>query len=233
MYGLNLICEEWIDPSVSSLTLIEGAGNDKDLYLEGIYLQGNKKNRNGRNYGTPMLSGSVSKFVESRIKTKRAMGELNHPQGVEINLDRVSHLITDLRMEGDDGIGKSKLLSTPCGEIAKSLYRGGVQLGVSTRGLGKLGEDTGNGKDVSDFELITVDIVADPSAPDAFVQGVMEGVEYYLDCKGGVCKMSDVPVNVDKVAEAFDIAKKDLSNLPVSGSVDYSYKSIMKMLNSL
>jgi hypothetical protein len=231
---LNLICEYYA-PDITDLSVLEeGVGVDKSMFLQGIFLQGNKKNRNGRNYPTPMLEGSVKKYIDSRVKTRRSIGELNHPQGVELNLDRISHIITELNMKGDDGYGKAKLLNTPCGLIAQELIKGGVQLGVSTRGLGKLGNETGmnEGKEVSDFELITVDIVSDPSAPDAFVQGVMESAQYVLDCQGGICKVKD-DNQIQRVEEAVGELKKDMISIPKREPVKYEYETVMKFLNNL
>ena len=131
----------------------------------------------------------IQKFVESKIKPSAigAMGELNHPMGVDINLDRVSHYITELKMDGNNGMGKAKIATTPTGQIAKALLNDGARLGVSTRGLGKLSEEAG-AKKVSDYELVTVDLVGDPSAPDAYVESVMEGLRYYIDENNGEIK---------------------------------------------
>jgi hypothetical protein len=154
----------------------------KQLYIEGPFLQGDVVNRNGRVYPVDMLQSSIGAFKKSKMKGVGVPGELNHPESsIQVDLDRVSHYITHLEMVGKDGIGKAKIASTPTGQIAKCLINDGMILGVSTRGVGRLGEDAEGRKVVSDFELVTVDIVSEPSAPNAFVNAVMEGLEYYLD----------------------------------------------------
>lgn len=152
----------------------------KNVYIEGVFLQGGIKNRNGRMYPVETLAKEVDRYNESYVKSGRALGELGHPEGPQINLDRVSHLITNLRQEGNNFIGKAKLMDTPFGNIAKGLVGEGVKLGVSSRGMGSLKLNKEGINEVQDdFYLATAaDIVADPSAPDAFVNGIMEGVEW-------------------------------------------------------
>jgi len=152
----------------------------QNLYIEGIFLQGNIKNRNGRMYPMETLQKEVNRYNESNVTTGRALGELGHPDGPTVNLDRVSHKIVSLKESGSNFIGKAKILDTPMGQIAKSLIGEGVKLGVSSRGIGSL-KPTKEGFNVvgDDFMLATAaDIVADPSAPDAFVEGIMEGKEW-------------------------------------------------------
>ena len=173
---MKLITEE-----ISSVKFItEGKGARKKMYIEGVFLQGDIKNRNGRMYPCGTLAKEVGRYNESFVKKGRALGELGHPDGPTVNLDRVSHKITSLRQEGKNFIGKAQLLETPMGKIAKSLIAEGVTLGVSSRGVGSLREDRTGCKVVGeDFMLATAaDIVADPSAPDAFVSGIMEGKEW-------------------------------------------------------
>ena len=161
--------------------ITEGKGAKKKMYIEGIFLQGDLKNRNGRMYPVSTLAKEVGRYNESFVKKGRALGELGHPEGPTVNLDRVSHRITSLRQEGKNFVGKAQLLETPMGKIAKSLISEGVTLGVSSRGVGSLKEDHTSGCKVvgEDFMLATAaDIVADPSAPDAFVSGIMEGKEW-------------------------------------------------------
>ena len=155
----------------------------KDHYIEGIFLQANKPNRNGRIYPTSVMDAAVSKYTDSHVNNNRAYGELGHPDGPQINLDRVSHLITNLKKDGDNYIGKAKLAETPMGNIAKGLLKSGANLGVSSRGLGSLKANKQGIMEVqNDFKLATAaDIVADPSAPDAYVKGVMEGVDWVYD----------------------------------------------------
>ena len=152
----------------------------KNVFIEGVFLQGGIKNRNGRMYPVETLAKEVERYNESYVKSGRALGELGHPEGPQINLDRVSHLITNLRQEGNNFIGKAKLMDTPFGSIAKGLVSEGVKLGVSSRGMGSLKLNKEGINEVQDdFYLATAaDIVADPSAPDAFVNGIMEGVEW-------------------------------------------------------
>ena len=173
---MKLIREEI--ESVKFIT--EGKGDKKSLYIEGVFLQGNIKNRNGRMYPMETLQKEVARYTESNISSGRALGELGHPDGPTVNLDRVSHKIVSLREHGSNFIGKAKILDTPMGQIAKSLIDEGVKLGVSSRGIGSL-KPTKEGFNVvgDDFMLATAaDIVADPSAPDAFVEGIMEGKEW-------------------------------------------------------
>ena len=166
----------------------EGKGSNKKLYIEGVFLQGNIKNRNGRMYPVETLEREVGRYNESFIKKGRALGELGHPEGPTVNLDRVSHKITSLVREGNNFRGKAQLLNTPMGKIASSLLDEGVMLGVSSRGVGSL-RTTNEGYKVvgEDFMLATAaDIVADPSAPDAFVSGIMEGKEWVWE--GGILR---------------------------------------------
>ena len=173
---MKLIREEI--ESVEFIT--EEKNGKKSLYIEGIFLQGNIKNRNGRMYPMETLQKEVNRYNEAHVQSGRALGELGHPDGPTVNLDRVSHKITSLRESGSNFIGRAKILDTPMGQIAKSLIGEGVKLGVSSRGIGSL-KPTKEGFNVvgEDFMLATAaDIVADPSAPDAFVEGIMEGKEW-------------------------------------------------------
>ena len=163
--------------------LVEEKDGKKDTYIKGVFLQTEITNRNGRMYKFGTMNREVQKYNEEFIKRGRALGELGHPDGPTINLDRVSHKIVELQPEGHNFIGKAKLLETPMGKIAKSLLEEGVQLGVSSRGLGSLKKENGSSVVADDFVLSTAaDIVADPSAPDAFVEGIMEGREWTLVC---------------------------------------------------
>jgi hypothetical protein len=168
--------------------IVEGKGAKKKMYIEGVFLQGEIKNRNGRMYPLQTLAKEVGRYNESFVNKGRALGELGHPDGPTVNLDRVSHKITSLRQEGNNFIGKAQLLSTPMGKIAQNLIGEGVTLGVSSRGVGSLKEDLHGCKVVGeDFMLATAaDIVADPSAPDAFVSGIMEGKEWIWE--GGILR---------------------------------------------
>ena len=181
---MKLITEE-----ISNVKIItEGKGSSKKLYIEGVFLQGDIKNRNGRMYPMETLSKEVKRYNEAFTQKGRALGELGHPDGPTVNLDRVSHKITSLVQEGSNFRGKAQILNTPMGKIASSLLDEGVMLGVSSRGVGSL-KMTNEGHKVvgEDFMLATAaDIVADPSAPDAFVQGIMEGKEWVWE--GGILR---------------------------------------------
>ena len=181
---MKLIREEI--ESVNILT--EEKDGKKSLYIEGVFLQGNIKNRNGRMYPLETLRREVGRYNESYVNAGRALGELGHPDGPTVNLDRVSHKIVSLKESGSNFIGKAKILSTPMGKIAESLISEGVKLGVSSRGIGSL-KPTREGFNVvgDDFMLATAaDIVSDPSAPDAFVEGIMEGKEWVWE--GGILR---------------------------------------------
>ena len=168
--------------------IVENRNGKKSLFIEGVFLQGEIKNRNGRMYPINTLAKEVNRYNESFVKKGRALGELGHPEGPTVNLDRVSHKITSLVQEGNNFRGKAQLLSTPMGKIAQNLIGEGVTLGVSSRGVGSLKEDLHGCKVVGeDFMLATAaDIVADPSAPDAFVSGIMEGKEWVWE--GGILR---------------------------------------------
>ena len=171
--------------------ITEGKGDSKRMYIEGVFLQSELRNRNGRVYPFEVLQREVNRYNEEYVKTKRALGELGHPDGPTVNLDRVSHRITELRAEGNNFMGKAQILDTPMGKIAKSLLDEGVQLGVSSRGMGSIDKREDANYVMDDFMLATAaDIVADPSAPDAFVNGIMEGKEWVWD--NGILKESKV-----------------------------------------
>ena len=168
--------------------IVEERNGKKNLYIEGVFLQGNIKNRNGRMYPMETLRREVARYNENHVVAGRALGELGHPDGPTVNLDRVSHKIVSLKESGSNFIGKAKIMNTPMGNIAKSLIDEGVKLGVSSRGIGSL-KMTREGVNIvgDDFMLATAaDIVADPSAPDAFVEGIMEGKDWVWD--GGILR---------------------------------------------
>ena len=177
---------------------------DKNYVIEGIFIQTESKNRNGRIYPKPIMESAVDKYVTEQVSKKRAVGELNHPEGPTVNLDKVSHLITDLKFEGNDVVGKAQILDTPMGKIVKGLLDGGVQLGVSTRGMGSLEQKNGAMYVKDDFILNTVDIVQDPSAPDAFVNGIMEGVDWVWN--NGILEpqiIEDIETEIKTAPKAF------------------------------
>ena len=194
---MKLISEEILN--VDFLT--EEKEGKKRHFIEGIFLQAELKNRNGRMYPVKTLAREVAKYDESYIQKGRALGELGHPDGPSINLDRVSHRIVSLNQEGNNFMGKAQILDTPMGNIAKSLLDEGVKLGVSSRGMGSLVKKEGCNVVADDFMLATAaDIVADPSAPDAFVDGIMEGKEWVWD--NGILKESAIAEMKDEIDQA-------------------------------
>ncbi len=172
------LISEYTESNIEVIVEAAKDGKGKKYIIEGIFAQANTKNRNGRIYPTEVMESAVDKYVGDQVSKGRAVGELNHPEGPTVNLDKVSHKIENLEMKGNDVVGRATILETPMGQIVKGLLDGGVKLGVSTRGMGSL-ENRGTAMVVKpDFLLNAVDIVQDPSAPSAFVNGVMEGVEW-------------------------------------------------------
>jgi len=176
------LISEYNDYAISPVIIEQNEKGEKEYYIEGVFMQSEIKNRNGRVYPKAIMQKEVNRYRKEFIDKDRAFGELGHPEGPTINLDRVSHLITSLEEDGDNYIGRAKILSTPNGQIVRSLISDGAKLGVSSRGLGSL-ESKGDAQYVKgDFQLATAaDIVADPSAPEAFVEGIYEGVEWVLE----------------------------------------------------
>ena len=177
---------------------------EKTFVIEGVFAQCDQKNRNGRVYPKPIMEKAVNTYVDQQVSKNRAVGELNHPEGPTVNLDKVSHLIKDLKFEGNDVVGKAQILDTPMGKIVKGLLEGGVQLGVSTRGMGSLEQKNGAMYVKDDFILSTVDIVQDPSAPDAFVNGIMEGVDWIWN--NGILEpqiIEDIETEIKTAPKAF------------------------------
>ncbi len=177
---MKLICEQI--ENVRYVTEAKESGK-KDYFIEGIFMQGNIQNRNGRVYPVSVLQKEAERYMKESVQQNRAYGELGHPQGPSINLDRVSHMIKELRQDGNNFYGRAKIMDTPMGNIVKNLMDEGASLGVSTRGMGSIKENKQGFMEVQDdFHLATAaDIVADPSAPDAFVRGIMEGVDWVWD----------------------------------------------------
>ena len=180
---------EYVENNLETICEAKKDGT-KNYFIEGVFMQSEKKNRNGRIYTKESLEKAVEKYVTEQVKTGRAVGELNHPEGPTVNLDKVSHKITDLHWQGNDVVGKASILKTPMGQIVEGLLEGGVKLGVSSRGMGSLVSKNGAQYVGDDFMLSTVDIVQDPSAPSAFVNGVMEGVEWVWD--NGLIRQQDI-----------------------------------------
>jgi len=200
---MKLISEQWSD-EVNYLVEEDPKTGKKHAYIEGVMLQTEVKNKNGRIYPKEVMQKEVKRYNKEYVDQNRAYGELGHPEGPTINLERTSHLITDLREDGNNFVGKAKILSTPMGNIVKNLLDDGARLGVSSRGMGSLKASNAKGgvqMVQSDFQLATAaDIVADPSAPDAFVDGVMEGVEWIWD--NGVIKAQKIEEYKHSIARA-------------------------------
>lgn len=204
---MKLITEE-----ISKVKFVTEEKNGKaSLHIEGIFLQADIENRNGRCYPMETLSREVGRYNENYISKGRALGELGHPQGPTVNLDRVSHMITSLKESGNNFIGKAKILDTPMGQIASSLISEGVKLGVSSRGIGSLVERNGVRYVSDDFMLATAaDIVADPSAPDAFVNGIMEGVEWVYDASRNDWLIENMKKRIDRLAVSKQLEEKKI-----------------------
>ena len=202
--------------------LTEEKNGRKKYIIEGVFMQADKKNRNGRIYPKPVMEKALNKYMSDQVSKNRAVGELNHPEGPTVNLDKVSHKIENLNFKGNDVVGKATILDTPMGEIVKGLLDGGVQLGVSTRGMGSL-QQQGNAMIVKDdFILNAVDIVQDPSAPSAFVNGIMEGVEWVWN--NGIIEAQAIEKMETEIKKA---PRADLYETQVR-----EFKNFLSLLNS-
>ena len=191
---------EYVENDLEVIAEQKGRNGEKTFTIEGVFMQANKKNRNGRIYEKKIMESAVDKYVTEQVKTGRAVGELNHPEGPTVNLDKVSHKITSLKWEGNDVVGKASILKTPMGKIVEGLLEGGVKLGVSSRGMGSLVNKNNASYVGSDFMFATIDIVQDPSAPSAFVNRVMEGVDWVWD--NGIIKPQDIEEIETEIKEA-------------------------------
>ena len=209
MAGMLLFTEH-----VEDVNYITEANEDgvKEYFIEGIFMQSEKKNRNGRVYPNDVLMKEVKRYDKTYVKANRAMGELGHPDGPTVNLERVSHIIKELKPHGNDIIGKAKILDTPYGKIVKNLMEEGAKLGVSSRGMGSLEQKNGVNVVKEDFMLAAVDIVADPSAPDAFVNGIMEGKEWVWD--NGIIRSREID-SYRKLVEKASIKELEETKLDV------------------
>lgn len=198
------LISEYQDYSVSPVIVEENENGKKDYFIEGVFMQSEIKNRNGRVYPKDVMKKEVARYNKEFVEKDRAFGELGHPDGPTINLDKVSHMITKLEEDGNNYVGRAKILTTPNGQIVRNLIDDGAKLGVSSRGLGSLEQRNGAQVVKSDFQLATAaDIVADPSAPEAFVEGIMEGVEWYYE--SGILK-----------AREYDAMQKELRTAKLS-----------------
>ena len=185
------LISEFNDYAIEPVIVEENEKGQKEYFIEGIFMQSQIKNRNGRIYPKEVMDKEVKRYVKEFVENDRAFGELGHPEGPTINLDKVSHMITKLEEDGNNYVGRAKILSTPNGQIVRNLIDDGAKLGVSSRGLGSLEQKDGAQVVKSDFQLATAgDIVADPSAPEAFVEGIMEGVEWIYE--NGILRAQEV-----------------------------------------
>lgn len=210
---MTILIEEVQEPT----RLIVESGDiaqDKKYFIEGVFMQSDVKNRNGRIYSKDLMDKEITRYINEMVLTKRAVGELGHPPVTQVNADKISHLITDLRIDGNNYLGKAKLLSTPMGLIAQNLVQEGVKFGVSSRGYGSVSKKNGIEYVNKDFRLVTIDIVLDPSAPDAFVTGLMENTDFYLkhgiineekieQFKANIRGLSKSQLNEGKLLDAF------------------------------
>lgn len=185
------LISEFNDYAIEPVIIEENEKGQKEYFIEGIFMQSEIKNRNGRVYPKDVMRKEVNRYVKEFVEKDRAFGELGHPEGPTINLDKVSHMITKLEEDGNNYVGRAKILSTPNGQIVRNLIDDGAKLGVSSRGLGSLEQKNGAQVVKADFQLATAgDIVADPSAPEAFVEGIMEGVEWIYE--NGILRAQEV-----------------------------------------
>ena len=184
------LISEYQNYAIEPVIVEQNEKGEKDYFIEGVFMQSEIKNRNGRVYPKEIMKKEVARYNKEFVEQKRAFGELGHPEGPTINLDKVSHMITKLEEDGNNYMGRAKILTTPNGQIVRNLIDDGAKLGVSSRGLGSLEQKNGAQVVKGDFQLATAaDIVADPSAPEAFVEGIMEGVEWYYE--SGILKARD------------------------------------------
>ena len=215
---MKLICE--LQEAVN-YELLEEENKPKQYFIEGIFMQSERKNKNGRIYPLEVLEKEVDRYVSEYVEPKRAFGELGHPDGPTVNLDRASHMIQSLKKEGKNFVGRAKILDTPNGKIVKSLIDEGARLGVSSRGMGTLKPEKKAQVVQNDFYLATAaDIVADPSAPNAFVEGIMEGVEWIWD--NGLLKAQDV-----------ERAKENIQNAPSKRLEEVKLNEFKNLLSKL
>lgn len=214
---MKLITEHTDD--LQYITEANGDGS-KSVFIEGIFMQAEKENRNRRIYPKSILNAAVERYVREQVNTGRAVGELNHPSGPSINLDKVSHRILELKWDNNDVYGKALVLKTPMGQIVSGLIEGGVKLGVSSRGMGTIEERGGKSYVKNDFMLSTVDVVQDPSAQDAFVNGIMEGVEFFVTEDG-------------KLEEKVDNIRKKLHTMPAKQLAEAQINAWKSLLEAI
>jgi hypothetical protein len=216
------LISEFVDHQIGYNIITEEKSGKKKYVIEGVFAQADMKNRNGRIYPKGIMEKAIGNYVEKQVSKGRAVGELNHPEGPTVNLDKVSHKIESLQFEGNDVMGKATVLDTPMGMIVQGLLDGGVQLGVSTRGMGSLQQQAGAMVVKDDFMLNAIDIVQDPSAPSAFVNGVMEGVDWVWD--NGILSAQTIEKMETEIKKA---PRKDLYEVQVR-----EFKNFLSLLKN-
>jgi len=216
------LISEFTNHQIGYNVITEEKSGKKSYVIEGVFAQADMKNRNGRIYPKPIMEKAVGNYVDKQVSKGRAVGELNHPEGPTVNLDKVSHKINELKFEGNDVVGRATVLDTPMGNIVKGLLDGGVQLGVSTRGMGSLMQQNNAMVVKDDFMLNAIDIVQDPSAPSAFVNGVMEGVDWVWD--NGILSAQAIEKMETEIKKA---PRKDLYEVQVR-----EFKNFLSLLKS-
>ena len=216
------LISEFTDQEIGYSVITEEKNGKKKYVIEGIFAQADMKNRNGRVYPKPIMEKAIGDYTEKQVSKGRAVGELNHPEGPTVNLDKVSHKIESLKFEGNNVMGKATVLETPMGLIVQGLLDGGVQLGVSTRGMGSLMQQNGAMVVKDDFMLNAIDIVQDPSAPSAFVNGVMEGVDWVWD--NGILSAQTIEKMETEIKKA---PRKDLYEVQVR-----EFKNFLSLLKN-
>lgn len=220
---MKLMCELTEDVKY----IVEENNGKKNVYIEGVFMQADQPNRNGRRYSSEVLAREVDRYIKEHVNKNRAYGELGHPQGPSINLERVSHMIKSIRQEGSNFIGKAKIMDTPYGNIVSNLIAEGACLGVSSRGMGSLKEGKDGIMEVQDdfFLATAADIVADPSAPDAFVRGIMEGVEWVMDPSTGAFRKS--------ISDNMEIMRSSLKKMSITQIEEQKIQKFEQFLNMI
>ena len=209
-----LIREDYDDISVNIITEGDEESGEKVMFIEGVFMQDTVKNRNGRIYPKTVMKNAVNQYVEKFVTSHRSLGELNHPKEASVNPERASHMVVELKEKGENWVGKAKILTTPMGAIVKALINDGVQLGVSSRGLGTIKESNGANVVQNDYWISAIDVVSDPSAPNAFVNGIMENKEWVFE--NGVLierEIEEVQEEVEKLAKHNKLNTKNLENI--------------------
>ena len=220
--SLNLLVETTQDQSFEYIVEENTDSKQKNMYIQGVFMEAEKINKNNRVYPIEEMNREVERYIKEMVAKGRAMGELNHPTTADVDLERACHMVTELKQEGNKFIGKSKVLSTPCGKIVESLIKDGVKVGMSTRSLGKLTEETGGINKVGDMRLVAVDCVADPSCTDAFVNGILENKQWICNSDG-------------KFVPVYENMESNLSSLPKNADQLKSYlqEQIIQFINKL